>query len=269
MLLILSLAIICYHFSDFKGAINQLNNISFLTIVVLLLLSILNWSLESLKWHYSLRFFKLHQPFKRTLQQIASGILAGLFLPKTLGHVVGRLSDFKTNNFVIAGKSQVLSSFVQTMALLLFFIISLSKLWILIMVICFAALTFLFKGAVYKLVASAFLRTTCIMASFMVAAWSFEPNILEWLQAVSKTFFSLSILPLTPWSSLGTKEWLLSYFYHEFSLEQCFTIGLTVFVFNLLVPTFISLLFLLADASFRRNTLNAVRQSFVSRSSTR
>ena len=181
MLLILSLAIICYHFSDFKSAIYQLSNISYLTIIMLFLLSVFNWSFESIKWHFSLRHFNLNQPFRRSLHQIASGILAGLFLPKTLGHVVGRLSDFKAGNFTDAGKSQVLSSFVQTLALVLFFVLSLTNLWVLIFTVCIALVILLFKGEVYKLSASAFLRTTCIMASFMVAAWSFEPNILEWL----------------------------------------------------------------------------------------
>ena len=83
--------------ADFKNAFQNLSSIKYLFLVIVFLLVIPNWSLESLKWKLVI---KKIQPvdFKFSIKVILSALTLSLFTPNRIGEIPGRTIFLKKGN---------------------------------------------------------------------------------------------------------------------------------------------------------------------------
>lgn len=93
-----------------------------LLYVLLLLLMLLNWSLETLKWRYLLKP-QIEIGFFRALQAVWTGVAVSLFTPNRVGEFGGRMLFFKPEERVRSVSATLAGSLAQFTATILFGIV--------------------------------------------------------------------------------------------------------------------------------------------------
>lgn len=97
----------------------QLRNLNPLLILVLLFFSILNWSLESIKWRWTIKpISKL--TFKQAFLSVMSGVAVSQVFPNKTGEYIGRLAFVENKYKWIAALLSIWGSVSQLFMTLLF-----------------------------------------------------------------------------------------------------------------------------------------------------
>jgi hypothetical protein len=222
-----------------KEAFYSTKQLSANTVLILGGLSFCNWGIETVKWHWVLRYKGIAQSIATSLKQVLTALPYALVFGKIAGTSAGRLMHFRGNSLMAATRSQLLSSCYQSAALIGFLIFGLAVelnqnaivfAGVLATILCFICLNFNVVG----LLALSAIRTAIIFISFI---WLLPGgSALKLVSVLAKTFSVLTFVPFTPLANLGPKEWLMHYFYNDIALQDYLAAGLLVFTFNNLMP---------------------------------
>ncbi len=108
---------------------NYIDNENFnLIIAIVVLLMIVNLSLESKKWQFLIS--KLEKvSFLKSFEAVLTGISVSMFLPNRTGDYLGRVFILKNANRIQATLSTILGSFAQLITTILFGLLSLIMLY--------------------------------------------------------------------------------------------------------------------------------------------
>lgn len=171
-----------------------------------------------------------------------------MVLGKLAGNTLGRLFHFIGVNLKGAIKAQVLSGFVQSSTLAIILVLvwlytlqlaytsSLLFAVIIVMSVSFC----LIKAKLKQIFLYSILRYAAILLSYAIAINQYA-NLAEFALAILKTFSILVFVPFSPLATLGSKEFLMQYFFSNISLEQYIYAGTLVFLFNNLLPGLIGM----------------------------
>lgn len=148
LLLILKLLIVCiafyYIFSHFQNKKTDWNTLisylDFTSIIILLLFSISNWTLEILKWQNLISYFKTISFLESTKQSLGS-LTASIFTPNRIGEYGAKMLYYpKENakkimflNFISNGSQMVITCFFGLFGFLIYslnFTLTKSSFWI-------------------------------------------------------------------------------------------------------------------------------------------
>lgn len=88
-------------------------------IPLLIILSVLNWSIETRKWQYLICKLEL-QSFKIAFKSVLCGVTVAQMLPYRTGEYLGRLAYVKDDNKISAGVLSITGSFTQLLITLIF-----------------------------------------------------------------------------------------------------------------------------------------------------
>ena len=203
------------------------------------MLSVVNWFIEAVRWHWALKYKSIEQSFSLSYTQVLYAVPYALVFGKIAGSTTGRLIHFKSSSLKNAIKAQILTSVYQSAALLCFLVGSiilifhLYSLFFAIVLFAILMLVYLNKELI-QLIFLSVMRTALIFGSYLFVLHQFSS--LDLIVALSKTFSIMTFIPFTPIANLGPKEWLMHYFYDDIGLEQYLKAGLIIFVFNNLLP---------------------------------
>ncbi|NQW43301.1 MAG: flippase-like domain-containing protein [Bacteroidetes bacterium] len=109
-----------FSFSDF---VSQLKSISVFWYLLLVVSSLINWSLETYKWQILLKKFN-PLSFKQAFVSVLSGVAVSQLLPYKMGEYLGRLVYVKDKNKWNAGLLSVVGSYSQLLITLVLGFIS-------------------------------------------------------------------------------------------------------------------------------------------------
>jgi hypothetical protein len=129
----------------------ELNYYHFLLIVIVIVLALLNWSTEAIKWGFLLQKI---QPvkFKGSFKAVVSGIPLGLFTPNRIGETGGRILFLHSDNRVNGVVASLAGNFAQLLITIMIGMVSLA---------------FLFKGVFSHLYIFSLLAIPALLLLFL------------------------------------------------------------------------------------------------------
>lgn len=99
--------------------LQAIRSLDFYWLPVLLLLSFINWGIETRKWQYLICKLEL-QSFKVAYKSVLCGVTVAQMLPYRTGEYLGRLAYVNDDNKVSAGVLSIIGSFTQLLITLIF-----------------------------------------------------------------------------------------------------------------------------------------------------
>lgn len=98
--------------------LNSLRNLEWYWMPFLILMSMVNWGIETRKWQYLICKLEL-QPFRVALKSVLCGVTVAQMFPYRTGEYLGRLAYVRDENKIEAGVLSVIGSFTQLMITLI------------------------------------------------------------------------------------------------------------------------------------------------------
>lgn len=112
-----------FKISDFKDSFNAITSVQFsinmiLGLILVMILMIVNWSIEAQKWRYSIRAITAIS-FTRAFRAILSGTTIGIISPNRAGEPFGRVSQLQAEHRETAVGAGIICSIAQFTATVL------------------------------------------------------------------------------------------------------------------------------------------------------
>lgn len=204
--------------------------------------------MECKRWQLSLRYFKINQNLKQSSFQVLYAQPYAMVLGKLAGNTFGRLFHFVNKGLKSAVNAQVLSGLVQSSTLIFIvllvyllnnkiaFAYSLLFGLLLVILVCY----WLMNKTLARIILLSALRYGCILVSYAVIVAG-EFDLWALTLSICKTFFVLIFIPFSPLATLGSKEYIMHFFYNAPSLSTYIFMGAIVFLFNNLMPAIVGL----------------------------
>lgn len=260
-------------FSFFTSAHFQAKIWSFL---VLFILMVLNWFVESLKWKYALSHVQKIS-LKTSISSVLAGISTGIFTPNRVGEFVGKIFFLNEENREKAISINILVSYSQLLVTLVlgaivlldnsFFLLANA---IVILILLYINLSKIINWTVKKFSLSilgkiefigieklsilfllSLLRYTIFMVQFILSLGivGIEIEFLSSIKSIATYYLYLAAIPTYAWSELGVRGAIAVKVFDTLSHNplQTLTASSILWIINIAVPALLGLFFLLKE----------------------
>jgi uncharacterized membrane protein YbhN (UPF0104 family) len=211
--------------------------ISYLIIVIILML--LNWSVEAIKWRLILKNIEAIS-FFRSLRSVFTGISISLLTPNRIGEYAGRIIYLKDENKIEAVAANMVGSFAQIIVANIFGIIgityylSVSSLWY---------LPWFLAGSIILLIVLIYLYFRLDHITEWLGNFSFFTKIKNYITNVQKTdkatLVKLIGISASRYLIFSIQYFLLLHFFMvPISIEHAMPVIFLIFWAMAILPTF-------------------------------
>lgn len=105
--------------NDFLSAFQQINALKLLILFPVLLMTFMNWGIETLKWQFIIKKLQ-YLPFKKCIKAVLAGITVAIFTPNRVGEFGGRILALDRKNRIAGVFATLLGGYAQLLITLIF-----------------------------------------------------------------------------------------------------------------------------------------------------